>query len=143
MTPESYSVYLGGPPGHAFHNGSTWRDYIASELPEEIGVLSPLRSPSSMPHPHIGFNYFNLSKASALLLNFFSEDRVALEASVEIGWAEANRVPMIFISEPADLKDRAALFTHSALRAGAYDEAVTMVKSILRPMGPWKTRRSL
>lgn len=132
-------VYLSGPITGCTYKGCTdWREYAARALASvSIQAISPMRAKDYLErlenpiisghgreYAHMGIfstpqavvtrDRFDTQRADIVLMNLLGADRVSIGTMVELGWADAARVPVVGIIEPPpDGKDR-----HSVLYEG-------------------------
>lgn len=114
-------VYLAGPmAGLNYENALKWRKEFAAMMPTDIVALSPMRGKEYLKEVGIltsttnGYREHILSSdravvardrndcmtSDAVVFNFLGAKIVSVGTCIEIGWADAARVPMILIMEP-------------------------------------------
>ena len=129
------TVYLSGPITGCTYEGCTdWREYATKVLtPVGIQAVSPMRAKDYLKqladpisghgreYSHMGVfstpsavvtrDRFDTQRADIVLMNLLGADRVSIGTMVELGWADAARVPVVGIIEPSpDGKDRHSIF---------------------------------
>lgn len=112
-------VYLSGQiTGLTFGDAASWREYVTKELAKSgIDCLSPLRGKQYLENKGIleaGFQVYAdwpLSTAKGIttrdrwdtmncdvvLMNVLGMDRVSVGTMIELGWADAARVPVVLV----------------------------------------------
>ena len=142
------SVYLAGPiKGLTFDEGQEWRDVITDMLEPEIDAFSPLRWKQVLRKEGIirgSYEGTALSSAKGLtcrdrydvthrdlmVVNFVGWKSVSMGTSIELGWADAARKPVVGIGPVYDYPMVKEIVN---FWAAELDEAVHIVKAILLP----------
>jgi nucleoside 2-deoxyribosyltransferase len=150
------SVYLSGPiTGLTFQGATDWRAYaIASLKKANLKGISPMRAKDYLaslnaPISGHGREYANLGVLSTaqavvardrfdtqrvdiMLMNLLGADRVSIGTMVEIGWADAARVPIIGIIEPeGNVHDHMFVNQLIGFRVTTLDKGLDLAKAIL------------
>lgn len=114
-------VYLAGPiSGQNFVGATDWREECTRALREwGIEVLSPMRGKADLQstaviegaypdHPFAGQraiitrDRFDVMAADVILMNMLPMgDRVSIGTFIELGWADANRTPVVMVRSPS------------------------------------------
>ena len=120
---SKYLVYLSGPiTGLSYTDAAEgWRRRYADCLADSpaIGLLSPMRG---CEHLHVGDepmdalgdasdvltspagitsrDRFDVGRSTIMVVNVIGAERVSIGTMIEIGWADAVRVPIILVMEP-------------------------------------------
>ena len=114
------TVYLAGPiSGQQYQGATDWREFCTIQLRERgVNTLSPMRGKadlkSSKPiegaypdHPFAGEraiitrDRFDVMSCDVLLMNMLPMgDRVSIGTFIELGWADANRKPVVMVRTP-------------------------------------------
>lgn len=155
-------VYLAGPITGLSYGGCTdWRKYACEQLANTgiVGV-SPLRAKDYLKNETaIGDSYehialstsraittrdrFDCVRADTLLVNLLGAERVSIGTVMEIAWADAARVPVVLVMEPAveentglvaskgNVHEHAMLRECVGFRVQTLDEGLNVVKAIL------------
>jgi nucleoside 2-deoxyribosyltransferase len=154
---RDFLVYLSGPiTGLTYDASQDWRDYVAKNLPQEIRSLSPLRAvrdalghagalSSSVEGSHplasarglTVADRFDCMRADVVLVNFLGcEGRVSIGTCMELGWADAARIPIILVMESSgNVHDHAMVREVSGFRVETLDAGMDLLESILIPEG--------
>lgn len=147
--PDHY-VYLAGPIRGCSYRGATdWREYVKGKLPAGVHALSPMRGKDFLrrakkiggahsEHPMaddsaiVGRDRSDVIRSDVVLCCLLGAEEVSLGTSVELGWADILRKPVVLVMEdkknPHDhpfARELAAFVTDDP------DEAIAMVCSIL------------
>lgn len=150
-------VYLSGPiTGLTFKGATDWRQYAIDSLAtENIKGVSPMRAKdylASLNAPISGHgreyaklgvlstaaavltrDRFDTQRADIMLMNLVGADRVSIGTMVEIGWADAARVPIVGIMEAeGNVHDHMFVNQSIGFRVATLDEGLDIVKAILR-----------
>ena len=151
-------VYLSGPITGCTYEGCTdWREYARKVLKASgISGLSPMRAKEYLAALHApisghGREYFDLSVmskpqavisrdrfdtqgADVMLMNLLGAERVSIGTMVELGWADAARVPVIGVIESSgNIHDHIFVSQLIGFRVETLDEGLSVAKSILLP----------
>lgn len=111
-------VYLSGPIGGlVYEDAVEWREYAAQCMPPHVRAITPMRGKEALQgtgpigeHPDItGLDSRSITtrdrwdaqRADAMLIHFppATWTRFSTGSTVEIGWADAARVPIILACE--------------------------------------------
>jgi nucleoside 2-deoxyribosyltransferase len=153
------SVYLAGPiSGLTYEEASGWRDLVCDSLtPHGIKCLSPLRAAihlrdhkglltdceivpglecvvkaMSTPMGVVTRDRFDATHCSVLFLNLLGSKKVSIGSMVEVGWANANNIPIVLIIEPEGNPHEHAFVTECCqFRTTSIWDGVQIVKAIL------------
>ncbi len=138
------TVYLAGPITGLTYAGSTdWRAVAVKALAGEglIG-LSPMRGkeylekfevmddtyqdehPLSMPAGIVARDRQDCMTADAVIVNLAGADRVSIGTMMELGWADAARVPIIVVHEPGGIHDHAMMRQVAGYLCETLDQAL-------------------
>lgn len=160
---RDFLVYLAGPiAGHAFAEAQDWRDYVAKELPREIRAISPLRAkgerlarlgvitgtyednPLTSQRGITNRDRMDCTRADAVIINLLGARTVTIGTMIEIGWADAHRIPIILVMEASgNVHDHPIVRECAAFRVETLDEAVTVCEAVLMPEGVGTAREIL
>lgn len=111
-------IYLAGPiSGLTFEGAQDWRDAFSAKISPEIACFSPLRDKEylTMRGPLEGSYEFpsltdrgittrdrnDCMGADLVVFNMFGATRVSIGTMIELGWADAARVPAVLVMEKA------------------------------------------
>lgn len=154
-------VYLAGPiSGLTYEEASGWRDYFSESFAltnSDIKCLSPLRAAihlrghkglltdceivpglecvvkaMSTPLGVVTRDKFDCTNCSVVVLNLLNAKRVSIGSMVEVGWANANNIPIVLIMEPEGNCHEHAFVTESCqFRTDSVVDAIKIVQAIL------------
>lgn len=153
------SVYLAGPiTGLTYDDGQDWRHYAKAWLEAEgIDGFSPLRAKTHLralgvldnagtpDSAYIGLNAlsepqgitardrFDCMGRDLVLVNFIGAERVSVGTCIELGWADAARVPLVVAMEADNIHRHAMVNTVSGFIVDSLDEALAVSKAVLLP----------
>ena len=119
-------VYLSGPIGGLTYKDATnWREYVSNCLPSKVHSLTPMRGKEGWGNPQQPMterpgivncdsrsitmrDRWDVQRCDAMLVHIPPANwtRFSTGTTVEIGWADAFRVPIVLACE------RGAAFTH-------------------------------
>ena len=123
-------VYLAGPiTGLDYEGATNWRQDAIKHLMDISGGnivgLSPMRGKDYLIDEKTlaaeGYSEtimssakgiterdrFDTTRADALFVNLLGAERVSIGTMIELGWADANRIPIIVVMEKGNLHDHA------------------------------------
>lgn len=140
-------VYLAGPiTGITFDGAQEWRDYAASALDsDKVETLSPLRGKEFLCTAGILTNgtydgalttgkainrrdFFDCTRASALLVNLSGAQRVSVGTVMEIAWAYQKQIPTIVVMEKGNLHHHVMLDECSTYIVETLEEGLAILK---------------
>lgn len=156
------TVYLAGPiSGLSYNEATEWRDLVTTAL-NKLGIkcLSPLRAevhlrnhPGALtdcqtPEEHLAAgsqvlamstqrgvverDKFDCTKCSVIFLNLLNSKRVSIGSMIEIGWANANNIPIVLIMEDeGNCQDHAFVRECASFRTPDVWQGIEIVKAIL------------
>lgn len=144
-------VYLAGPiTGLSYGGANEWRDAFAEQL-EARGVrgLSPMRGKSYLDHEERIWDSYEDSLLSSqksivtrdrndattcdlLVVNLLGATRVSIGTMVELGWADAHRVPIVVVMEESgNPHDHAFVRELAGWRVTNLQDALTVALSVV------------
>jgi hypothetical protein len=136
------ALFLAGPlTGISYKDALDWRKYVESKLPADIIAFSALRGKGyvtnervlkdvypehllSTPQGTVTRDRYDVSRCDALFVNFLKADRISIGTIMEMGWADARRVPIILAMEEGNIHDHAFIRQVAAFIADDLDEAI-------------------
>ena len=151
------TVYLSGPITGCTYEGCTdWREYAAQIL-ISVGIqaISPMRAKNylkklenpiisghgreyahmgvfSTPQAVVARDRFDTQRADIVLMNLLNADRISVGTMVELGWADAARVPVVGIIEPQNnIHDHMFVNQLIGFRVATLDEGLHVVRATL------------
>jgi nucleoside 2-deoxyribosyltransferase len=154
-TYRDFLVYCAGPiSGLHYTEGQSWREYVAKNLPEEIRAISPLRAKSEK-LARVGIivdsyednpltstkgittrDRLDCTRADAVLVNLLGATTVSVGTCIELGWADANRIPVVLVIETrGNLHDHPMVRDIAGFRVETLDEAIAVLEAVLMPEG--------
>jgi len=75
---------------------------------------------------------FDTQRVDVVLMNLLGADRVSVGTMVELGWADAARVPVVGVMETeGNIHDHMFVHGLTGFKTQTLDEALTIVKAIL------------
>lgn len=159
-------VYLSGPiTGLDFKGCTDWREYARRAL-DDLGIdgLSPLRGKEflrdagkivdgmqsvvehamSQDAAIVTRDRFDTTRADFLIVNLLGAERVSIGTMVELGWADAARVPVVLAMEPQikhlgqafdvqNIHEHPFVRQLAGCRVETLDEALDLVGAALAP----------
>lgn len=153
------TVYLAGPiSGLTYDEATTWRNAITIELAEfGIKCQSPMRAAihlrhaagvlgdceiqegckpavesMSTPKGVVTRDKFDSTRCSLLLVNLLGAKKVSIGTCVEIGWANANDIPIILVMEKDNCHNHAFIRESASFITESLSDSVYIVKAILK-----------
>jgi nucleoside 2-deoxyribosyltransferase len=146
-------VYLSGPiSGLTYGDSVSWREAVAPLLEKAgISVSSPMRGKAFLDTGNIltpeGDNgtglaspkgitmrdRYDVMSASCMLVNLLGAQRVSIGTMIELGWADANRVPIVLVMEKGNLHSHCIVESVSGYIVDDLFKATEMVKFLLAP----------
>lgn len=151
------TVYLSGPiTGLTFGDATDWREWVQGEL-AAVGIagISPMRSKDYLKslnapisghgkeYAHLGVlstppavvtrDRFDTQRVDVILMNLLGAERVSVGSMVELGWADAARVPVIGVIEADGSNVHEHMFVSQLIgfRVPSLEEGLHIVKAIL------------
>lgn len=145
------TVYLAGPiTGCSYGEATDWRDGVAAVLaPHGIKGLSPMRGKEYLRNEtNIGHSYEDTLLSSGksiiardrndsttsdlLVVNLLGASRVSIGTMVELGWADAHRVPVVLVMEKSgNVHDHRFVTELAGWHVDNLDDAVRVVLAVL------------
>jgi nucleoside 2-deoxyribosyltransferase len=147
-------VYLAGPiTGLTYGESTDWREAIHRALQPEIDTLSPMRAKAylkTLPADLIGDEYsdrilstqkaitardrYDTQRADLVIFNFLGATKGSLGTAIELGWADAARVPGILVIEDSgNVHDHSMVRETTGWRVNNLEDAVKTARAILLP----------
>lgn len=150
------TVYLSGPiTGLTYEGATDWRDEIRKQL-ADVGIegVSPMRAKHylkalngpisghgreyaemgvlSQQQSAVARDRFDTQRVDVVLMNLLGAERVSIRSMVELGWADAARVPVVTIIEKTgNVHDHMFVHGLAGFRVETLDEGLNIVKAIL------------
>ena len=149
-------VYLAGPITGLNYKGATdWRFY-AKEFLAQFGItgVSPMRSKNCLdnlkaidetmdadgwqsaliqPPGVVCRDRYDCTTADVILMNFLGSTAVSKGTLIELGWADALRVPIVACLEPDNLHHHIMFDAMVPFITDNVEDALQIVLSILKP----------
>lgn len=147
-------VYLGGPISGLSYEGATdWRDDVIAALPPQIVGVSPMRAKSylsnsiaiadacpahtlSSERGITARDRYDVMRSDMVAMNFLDADKASIGSSIEVGWADAYRKPLVVAMRPGDVHDHAMIRAIAGFIVPTLDDLVEVVTSVLLPAIP-------
>lgn len=156
------TVYLAGPiTGLDYDEASDWRQQ-ATTLLREAGIagVSPMRNkeflrgrgvlegayPEDILSTSRGImtrDRYDCTHCDAVLFNLAGADRVSIGTMIEIGWADANRIPTVGIMEDGGIHTHPMVHEGINFWCADLDEALHALISVLGPHDPFPFKARL
>lgn len=147
-------VYLAGPiSGLTYAGASDWREYAKKELAKSgIKARSPMRGKAFLESQGIlqancdaygvmsaissnkGIttrDRYDATTCDVLLVNVVGAKEVSKGTMIELGWADAHRVPIVLAMEPGNVHEHGIVKEVAGFIVPTLDEAIHIVRSIL------------
>ena len=146
-------IYLAGPITGLSYDGATeWREYVKGRIGWRYDVRDPLRwktflknqekiSAILQPSGEVfgtcraitTRDRYDVQSADLVLVNFLGAKQVSIGTGVELGWADARRVPIVMCMERGgNIHDHAFVREIcGAFQTDSLQQAVDVVKGIL------------
>lgn len=147
------TVYLAGAiAGLCFKGATSWREYAKEELAKS-GIVgrSPMRAKEYLSdvtrfskdcRDYAGNalsstkgittrDRFDVMTSDVILVNFLGTTTPSIGTSIELGWADAFRKPVVMAIEPDNVHDHAIVKEIAGYQVPTLDEALAIVKAIL------------
>ncbi len=146
-------VYLAGQiAGLTYDGADDWRQVAATLLtPNGIRVFSPLRGkeflrgagvlegpvdahPLSTAHGLTARDREDVRRADAVLMYLPNSERVSIGTMIEIGWADAWRVPVVLVTDPNSLYAVHPMVAECvSYTVPTLEQGVALIRSLLLP----------
>lgn len=142
-------VYLAGPiTGLTFDEAVDWRTTAVEKLNKRgIRAVSPLRgkdflrevgrleggneysaNPISSARGITTRDRYDVMRADAILMNLMCAERVSIGTMIELGWADAARVPVVLVMEDGNLHEHAMVLETVGYRVQSLEAGVDVVR---------------
>lgn len=147
-------VYLAGPiSGLTYEQAQEWRNHFADVVDPRIKCYSPLRGKQylTMRGPLEGsYNEFPLSTdqgittrdrfdcmgSDLVVFNLLGATRISIGTMIELGWADAARVPAVIIMEDGNPHDHPMVRQTTQFRVTSVEDAIALTEIILLEKAP-------
>jgi len=153
------TVYLAGPiSGLTYDEATGWRNAIATELAEfGIKCQSPMRAAIHLRHADgvlgdceiqagtkpaveamstpkgvVVRDKFDSTRCDLLLVNLLKAKKVSIGTCVEIGWANANDIPIVLVMEKDNIHNHAFIRESASFITESLSDSVYIIKAILK-----------
>jgi hypothetical protein len=150
---RDFLLYLAGSIiGNSYEEAIVWRKYVAERLPSNIICLSPLRNKhflsgagtinrfgSWQKHPltsDAGItcrDRFDVRRSDVILFNFLGAEVGSIGSSIEFGWADAWRKPIVVVMENNNIHSHPIIRELAGFIVPELDQAIEIVKAVLLP----------
>jgi nucleoside 2-deoxyribosyltransferase len=147
------NVYLAGQiTGHSYDESTNWRNYVIKKLAQhKINGISPMRrkeylhginnipamgvsnNPLSTPKGITTRDRYDCTNADALLVYLLDSRKVSIGTMIELGWADAHRVPIVIVMEPSNMHNHAMVNEVAGFIVPTLEEGIALVVAILEP----------
>lgn len=148
------AVYLAGPiTGQSYDGATDWREYAARELFwYGIEVLNPMRGKAYLSKEEmLADSYaevlatvkgittrdrFDCQRADLVLFNFDGADKVSIGSCIEVGWADAARIPIVVVMAEGNPHWHGMIRECAGFIVPTLDEAIDVIARILGEVNP-------
>jgi nucleoside 2-deoxyribosyltransferase len=141
-------VYLSGPmSGLTVDEANDWRQQVSKKLQESgIRGINPMRGvKSSGPMTNFGDGSFGLHgnmgivsrdrfdviNSSVVLVNLLNSKKVSIGTVMEVGWADAHRIPIVVAMEPNNIHDHVMIRGIATYIAPTLEQAIDLTVLML------------
>jgi nucleoside 2-deoxyribosyltransferase len=143
-------IYLAGPiTGLTFKGATDWRTYAAELLDSnKIECLTPLRGKDFLLKAgvlHSGTydgalttakaitrrDYFDCTRASAVLINLLGAERVSIGTVMELAWCYQAQIPTVVVMESNNLHNHVMVNESCTYIVNSLEEAIRTMKILL------------
>lgn len=147
------TVYLAGPiTGGSYKDATGWRGYVSKRLSKNIHPLSPMRHKEYLlKEKELADGYdddkkgylmssikaittrdrFDSCRCTILFVNLNDATRVSIGSMLEIGWADANRIPIIVVMGKENIHYHGMVRTIAGWVVPTLDDGIEVVNRIL------------
>jgi len=141
-------VYLAGPmDGLTYVECDEWRRIAAERLKDHgITAVSPLRGkrgveefsatttsgPIDTDAGITGRDRWDVQRADMVFVNLFGAAKVSIGTMIELGWADAARVPVVVLMSPNNIHNHPMVRNIATYLTDDFDEALDLVVTALR-----------
>ena|SRR3990167_5534328 len=148
-------VYLSGPiAGKTYQDAVGWREWVARRLAPGLVAVDPMRGKERLaahlqgqrmedhstyahllncsPAAITARDRFDVTRSDAMLLNLMEAKDVSLGSMVEVGWADAARVPIVLVA-PFKTWEHPILNALAGWRVESLEDAVEILNVLLAP----------
>lgn len=144
-----FKVYLAGPiSGLSFDEGQNWREEFSTKIDPRIECYSPLRGKDYLTaHGKLegAYDEFPLSSARGIterdrfdcigadlvICNVHGAKRVSIGTMIELGWADANRIPVVLIMEEGNVHEHPMVQQTTSWRVDNMADALKITEIVL------------
>ena len=140
-------IYLAGPiTGLTFEGATDWRDNVSKLLnSDKVECLSPLRGKDFLLNAgvlHAGTydgvlttgkaimrrDYFDCTRASAVLVNLLEAERISMGTVMELGWCYQAQIPTVVIMEKNNIHNHVMVNEACTYTVTSMEEAIETIK---------------
>ncbi|MDQ5949396.1 MAG: hypothetical protein QG589_522 [Patescibacteria group bacterium] len=148
---KEFLLYCAGPIlGTSYKECTSWREYVANQLPLHITAVSPMRgkkyleNEKSISHSYEEYplsskkgitcrDRMDVMRCDMIIVNFLGTKKVSIGTVMEIAWADAWRKPIIVVMEKDNIHQHTILQEVTGFIVSDLDEAIKIVVSVLSP----------
>jgi len=141
-------VYLAGPiTGGSYEQAVNWREEAVSKL-LPIKGLSPMRCKDYLFREKVlasGYqdtilstdkaitarDRFDCQRSDVVLMNLLESDRVSIGSMIEIGWADAARVPIVLVMSENNIHYHGMVNEICSFKTNTLEDGISVCKAIL------------
>jgi len=147
-----HKVYLAGTiSGLTFDGAQGWREEFRTKIHPDIECYSPLRGkdyltirgplegsydeyPLSTDRGITHRDRFDCTGSELVVCNLLGATRVSIGTMIELGWADANRVPVVLVMErSANIHDYPMVREIASFRVDNLQDAMKITEIVLLP----------
>ncbi len=146
---KEFKVYLAGPiSGLTFDEGQNWREDFRQAIHPAIKAYSPLRGKDYLADKgnlEGSYDEFPLSSGKGIttrdrydcmgsdlvIFNLLGAKKVSIGTMIELGWADAARVPAILIMEEGNVHSHPMVDNTTHFRVTNVNDAIKLTEMIL------------
>lgn len=147
---NNYLVYLSGPITGLNYAGSVdWRQEATRELYHYgINTISPMRAKEFLKNENIikgsyedslfgsaqaitTRDRFDTQRSDVVLVNLLGAKTVSIGTMIEVGWADAARVPIVLVSEDDNIHRHPILDTCCGFKAKTLGDGLHIITKLL------------
>lgn len=152
MLNSSFKLYLSGPiAGLSFDDAEDWRQHVIKTIDPRIICYSPLRAkeflreletiePDNVARFDSPFvtdsaittrDRFDCMGSDLMLVNLMGAERISVGTMIELGWADAARVPVVLAMEKGNAHEHPIVHGVCGFRVHDLDSAIRAAELIL------------
>lgn len=144
----THYVYLAGViSGMTYREATAWRDEVQEMFLDHVIGLSPLRTKGFFDQDHVNEDSyehlfateqaitardrFDCCRADMILMNLLGAPKVSIGSMIELGWADANRIPIVVVMDEQKMHDHPMVRDIASWVVHDLPTAVTIINGVL------------